>query len=141
MRLLVIEKRHWTVAACIDEKNLEASVLNFLATQPPNLQASAAGFKALFERFAEQGRRGLTADMFHEASKQFGIWEFVKGQLRVYCFMDGGDRLVILSHGIVKKTQKAKKRDVERAAAVRDRYLQAIDSGTLERVENYEHPR
>ena len=63
----------------------------------------------------------MTTDWFHEANKQSGIWQFIKGRLRVYCFMDDGD-LVILTHGSVKKTQKADPKQIERAVAQKAQY-------------------
>ena len=134
MRLLELERRLWSVAVVADGENDTSSVLGFLQDQPANYRSSAKGFRALFKRFSEHGRQGLTVELFHEASKPEAIWEFVKGDLRVYCFMDGDERLVILSHGIIKKRQNAHHQDVERAVALRNKYLEAKRANTVERV-------
>lgn len=99
------------------------SVENFLHESSKQWPGHARGCYALFERYAEYGRNGMTADWFHEANKQSGIWQFIKGRLRVYCFMDGGD-LIILTHGSVKKTQKADPSQIERAVALKTQYEQ-----------------
>jgi glycosylphosphatidylinositol transamidase (GPIT) subunit GPI8 len=51
-------------------------VLTFLQEQPANMAASAKGFKALFRRYAEHGRQGLTEEQFHLANREESIWEF-----------------------------------------------------------------
>ncbi|NTV23687.1 MAG: type II toxin-antitoxin system RelE/ParE family toxin [Nanoarchaeota archaeon] len=55
------------------------------------------------------------------------IWE-CRAQLgcnayRLFCFFDGHS-LVVLTHGLVKKTQKTPQREIERAEAYRRDYLQ-----------------
>ena len=95
------------------------------------MKSSAKGFKVLFERYAAMGRQGLTSDMFHEANKEEGIWEFVKGRLRVFCFLDRGD-LVILTHGAIKKSQKASHSEVVHAVRVKKEYLADKQIGNIQ---------
>jgi phage-related protein len=42
---------------------------------------------------------------------------------RIFCFFDGSS-VVVLTNGLVKKTQKTPKREIERAEAYRRDYLQ-----------------
>lgn len=107
-------------------------MLDFIKNQPAQYRKSAKGLPALFKRYADNGREQLTLDNFHEANKQEKIWEFIKGSLRIYCFIDEGDRIVLLSHGIVKKAKAAKRADINRAVSLRDDYLNAKAKGTLE---------
>ncbi len=56
------------------------------------------------------------------------IWEFranVKGaQYRLFAFWDIDKRaLVVCTHGIVKKTQKTPKKEIEKAEQIRKQYL------------------
>lgn len=118
------------------EQSGRCEVLEFLKNIPPNYQSSAKGFKALFERYAKGGRQNLTESLFHEANKENGIWEFIKGQLRIYCFKDDRGQLIILSHGILKKSQKAKTEDIQKAVKLRREYLNAKENGTLEVTSN-----
>lgn len=131
MKLRILERGQNRVAALIDDDGC-CEVLKFLSEIAPNHQASAKGFKPLFRRYAEDGRQRLTTDTFHHANAELDIWEFIKGQLRVYCFRDADDQLIILSHGVVKKTQKAKSQDIQRAVSLRQRYLTAKQEGILE---------
>lgn len=55
------------------------------------------------------------------------IWEcrmqFGSNAFRIFCFFDGNS-VVVLTHGITKKTQKTPQREIERAEAYRRDYLQ-----------------
>ena len=54
------------------------------------------------------------------------IWEcriqFTSSAYRVFCFFDE-DAVVVLTRGIVKKTQKTPRQEIERAEAYRRNYL------------------
>lgn len=54
------------------------------------------------------------------------IWEcriqFASNAYRVFCFLDE-DAVVVLTHGIVKKTQKTPRQEIERAEAYKRNYL------------------
>lgn len=128
MKLLIVEKGVNEVCDIIE--NDESVALGFLSNAAPNMQAAAKGFRALFRRYAEAGRRNLNTDLFHEVDNKNGIWEFVRGQLRVFCFMDDG-RLLILTHGTVKKTKKVDRQEVARAVRQKDVYLADKASGRI----------
>jgi phage-related protein len=55
------------------------------------------------------------------------IWEcrirFGSNAYRIFCFFDGNS-VVVLTHGMIKKTQKTPQREIERAEAYRRDYLQ-----------------
>lgn len=134
MRLLVVEKNNREVLAIIEDGGSDTCpAIDFLASQPRERRGSAKGFKALFVRYADNGRQGLTADLFHEVDKTEKIWEFIKGRLRVFCFEDGGG-LVVLSHGALKKSQKVASKEVERAIKNKEKYLEAKQNGKLVKV-------
>src|SRR5689334_609830 len=72
---------------------------------------------AVFDYIAEHGRE-RAVNFFHEANKKKGIYEFVRGDLRVYfSFIPYQGQLCVCSHVIRKKSQKVKVADVN--AAVR----------------------
>ena len=83
---------------------------------------SAKGFKKLFQRYADGGRNKLTAELFHEVDKPEGIWQFIKGDLRVFCFFDGKN--VVLSHGAIKESQRVDPAEVTRAVGMKTKYFQ-----------------
>jgi len=55
------------------------------------------------------------------------IWEcriqFGSNEYRIFAFFDGNS-VVVLTHGLIKKTQKTPRREIERAEAYRRDYLQ-----------------
>ncbi|RSF02739.1 type II toxin-antitoxin system RelE/ParE family toxin [Achromobacter aegrifaciens] len=111
----------WAVHQIVDGYKGHCPALEFLYmhAQQKQYAASANGFRLLFQRYATGGRRGLTTDLFHEVDNKESIWEFVKGDLRMFCFMIGNN--VILTHGAIKKGQRVNQQEV--AAAVRARDL------------------
>ncbi|MGD9888079.1 MAG: type II toxin-antitoxin system RelE/ParE family toxin [Halothiobacillaceae bacterium] len=118
------------------EKNLNTvcvlpSVLDELACLPANMQAHARAMKTLFKRYAAGGRQGLTSQLFHEADKQHGVWEFIHGRVRVFCFMDQG-ALIVLTAVAIKKTQKADAASVNASINAKQRYLEAKRCNALQ---------
>ncbi|HWJ30499.1 MAG TPA: type II toxin-antitoxin system RelE/ParE family toxin [Flavisolibacter sp.] len=58
------------------------------------------------------------------------IWEFRtlfnKTHYRIFAFWDktdGGNTLVLATHGLIKKTEKTPKGDLEKAERIRQQYL------------------
>lgn len=84
--------------------------------------ATVRGLSALFSRYAEKGKAGLTHEMFHEVDSKNGIWEFIRNDLRIFCFRDGSH--VVLTHGAIKKTQKVDPLEVTTASAAKKKYFE-----------------
>ena len=111
-------------------------LLDELASIPPNLKGAVNGVAPLLNRFAERGRGGLTSDLFHEVDKQNGIWEFIKGRIRILCFMSPYDgTLIILTHSFIKKEQKTPKSEVSKAIRLLEVYKADFLDGEVELVE------
>lgn len=61
-----------------------------------------------------------------------GLCEFkTSGGLRLLCFWDDGS-LIICTHGYLKGSQKAPKREIARAERLKRDYIEAKKKGTLE---------
>jgi Phage derived protein Gp49-like (DUF891) len=135
MRLLILSEAKFRVAAMVEFESIPS--LDFLRGVSAQMRGSAAGMWALFDRYAEGGRPNLTAELFHEASRTDQIWEFIKGRLRMYCFIDEG-ALVVLTHGSIKKTRKADRREITHAVNCRNAFLTAKRRGDLQ-WETLEH--
>jgi len=133
VRLIILEKSGSRTLAYVTDPDAPegVSIIAFLRNRPGDQEASARGFKSLFKRYVELGRQGLTVELFHEADAKEAIWEFIKGRLRCFCFMDNPEHLTILTHGVVKKTPKANRQEVATAVAIKKRYLAAKAEGTL----------
>ena len=134
MKLLRLEADKQNVVAIVKERtgaDDECPVLDFLHTQPKETAKSALGFKSLFQRYAKDGKAGLTTSSFHPANKEEGIWEFIKGRLRIFCFVDNKNNLIILSHGILKKGQKADPTEVACAVRNKKKYYEAAKKNKI----------
>jgi phage-related protein len=95
--------------------------LEFLVGLEGGLVKDGRRMLKLLDRVAQQGPPRNTA-ISHQLGP--GIWEFIQGRLRVLWFYDDG-RLVICSHGFVKKRQKTPAAEIDRALAYQRQYLKA----------------
>jgi hypothetical protein len=80
------------------------------------------GVFALFDHFAEVGTN-ISKDLCHLVDKDEGIYEFIKGDLRILWFYAKGNRgIVICSHGFLKKGQKTPNREKKTAIQLKKEY-------------------
>ncbi len=136
MDLITLEDRQYAVGVLGKAVNgkTESELMEYLATEKIGNASLAQAFGPMFEQYAEYGRDGVTKKMFHEASSEHNIWQFKKGNYRLYCFKDPAEkRLIVLCHGALKRSKKAKKADIENAIQVRDRYIDQKRRGLLRR--------
>lgn len=68
------------------------------------------------------GQRDMrNAEKFrHEGN---GIYAIKSGQVRIYCFFDEGN-MMVLTNGIKKKQNRARREDTEKAESLRDYYME-----------------
>lgn len=132
MKLKIIKKGRYTVLdVLIEVGEVECpAVLSELHGIDNNYQGLAQGFRALFQRFSEEGPQGLTDKMFHRAGDS--IHRFRKGKLRVYCFLDDELNRVVLTHVALKKQQKSDPKDLNRANKVFNSYFDSKKNNKLE---------
>lgn len=67
------------------------------------------------------------SDLFKKLTSS-GIWEFrtlyAETAYRLFAFWDNKNgRLIVVTHGVIKKAQKASARDIERAESIMRAYL------------------
>ncbi len=75
----------------------------------------------LIEFIADHGTPSSQQKFRHEED---GIYAIKQGQARIYCFFDAG-RVILLTHGTIKKKEKADPEDLKRAKRLRKAYLTA----------------
>ena len=93
----------------------------------------------LLERSIDEGpRKKLTTDLFHSVDKEEGIYEFIKGRLRLLCFEADG-ALIICSHVFMKKTSKTRTQDKNPAIALKREYLLAKAAKKIEFINEGEN--
>lgn len=120
--LYEITSRRYRVCAVMFEQDFKFAcpVWDFMKAQHPTIPGSVSGLKGLFERYADSGRAKLSTEVFHHADQKEEIFEFIKGQIRIFCFLDGN--AAILTNGALKKTPKASSSDVGEAIRCRNLY-------------------
>ena len=121
MKLLSVRSGFWDVPAVCSDRG-DCPLLDFLAELGGgDLAKDGRRMLKLLDRVSAQGPPRNT-EISHQLDR--GIWEFIQGRLRVLWFYDEG-KLVVCSHGFVKKQQKTPAAEIERAIEQRRRYLEA----------------
>lgn len=134
MKLLSISRAQYIVAAVIDEKDdgLTCPVHEFFESIDQQYQGSADGLLALIGRIANNGTQGLSSKLCHLVDEDNKIFELIKGDLRLFFFKGHCDLIVIATHGIIKKSQKTKNSDKNRAINYKKHYQKAHDKTCIE---------
>ena len=107
---------------------------NFLESGSSDTQASREGLVAILEHVAQRGLQNVPLAWVHEANKAKRIYEFRKGDLRLFFFKGNGSQIAICTGGVLKKGQKADKGAVNRAVAMKNMYVEAVQRQTIEVV-------
>jgi hypothetical protein len=121
------------VLALCDSRG-DCELLEFLASVGSRYAKDRTRLLALFDRIAEQGPARNDALSHHLSGD---VWEFIQGGLRVLWFYDAG-RVVICSHGLVKKTRKIPPADIRRTQAGCNAFRLAQRLGRVEVVDDEE---
>lgn len=127
MRLRRVRKAQWDVQAICGPRG-ECVLLDFLE----NLEAQLAGDgRAMLRLLAFVAEQGPPRNV--EISHKIGgdIWELIAGRLRVLWFYSEG-RVVVCSHGFIKRTRKTPLGEFERAQLACDAYQDAKRRRALE---------
>jgi phage-related protein len=108
-------------------------LFDFLAKLKRDDQDEFARLRALLDRTAEHGTvRNEQKLRFFKEEK---VFEFkTRGGVRVMAFWDEG-RVIICSHGFLKKSQKTPSGELDRAVTARTEYLGAKQRGLLREVQ------
>lgn len=113
-----------------------APALDFLLQGDSNTEASRLGLLDMLQRVAELGFQGVPTKWTHEANKKEQIYEFVKGDLRLFYFKGEGRQIAVCTGGTLKKGQKADKAKVAQASLLKEAYWAAVQSNTLQVANN-----
>lgn len=103
-------------------ENGKCPIQDFLDSQPGKVAQKITWVLSLLEDLDH-----LPAVYFRKLVNSQDIWE-CRAQVgsnayRVFCFFDG-KAVVVLTHGLIKKTQKTPAQEIERAEKYRRDYLQ-----------------
>lgn len=136
MKLVIIERKRFTVAAYVqlDAKGNESiPAFDELEALGEQFAGSAKGFKSLFKVYSEHGRmypQGVTMEQMHHANNNPDIYEFRKGDVRLFCIRDGN--MVILTNAGIKHGDESHPPDVNKAKKISESYFADKDKGKIQ---------
>jgi len=111
-----------------------SSTEEFMDEVGANYSANVAGLFAMMEQHSQLGRQSFNSKQCHCVDQNEKIYEYIKGGLRLFWFEDEG-RVVVCTHGIIKKSQKTPKQDKNRAKQVKRQYMESKAAGQLDIIE------
>lgn len=111
-------------------------VTDFLLELEEAYQASAEGLFNVMERVSKDGLEQLPHSLSHFVDKKEKIYEFIKGDLRLFYFKGHDNLLVVCTSVVIKKTQKVDKKQVNLATRLKLEYLQSVKDGTILLIED-----
>lgn len=95
---------------------------DFLSDENADFLANRAALVELLEMVSVDGLNGLPTALCHLADQKNGIYEFVKGRLRLYFFKGVNGDIAVCTVGTVKKTQKVDPAMVDAAKKMKAEY-------------------
>ena len=125
MKLRVVYRGLWTLYAVCTDRG-DCPLLEFLTQDDPSSHVARTK-RQMLRRLEAVAQKGIlqTTEISHQISE--GIWQIEKGDLRILYFYDR-DRVIVLSHGFVKKTRTTPESEVERAREIFRRYRAERDA-------------
>lgn len=127
MKLKTVRAGDWRILAVCTERD-DCPLLEFLAGLEGRLARDGRRMLRLLDRISDQGPPRNT-EISHQLSSR--IWQLIQGQLRVLWFYDEG-KLMICSHGFLKKRRRTPRGEIERAQETQRLYAEAKASGDVE---------
>ncbi len=138
MKLKIICRNRWTVVSPVTN-GTDSSFESFFeqCQKAGGLNSSLSGIYLMMEAHSVHGSRHFNTSQTHCIDSKEKIYEYIKGSLRVFWFEDEG-RIIVCTHGIVKKSQKTKKQDIDKALGVKKSYLESKKKNTIELIDEGE---
>ncbi|WP_199930497.1 hypothetical protein [Sedimenticola thiotaurini] len=139
MKLVIIERGRFTVTAYVDTDSTGKDcipVFDDMKGLGKRYAGSVKGAADLFKKYAEHGRLrpdGVTEEQLHHANYDPDIFQFIKGDVRIFCAIDEG--MVVLINAGIKRGQRPNRKDVNKAIKVQRAYLDAKVKCMLEFME------
>lgn len=134
MKVKILMKAAYRVVGVMEGDQCAAE--DFLLQGESNTAASRMGMISMLEYVAANGLQSMPNAWSHEADKQAGIYEFIKGPLRLFYFKGLNGEIAVCTSGVRKSGQKADKAAVAHAIAMKKQYMNAVKNNTYEVAEN-----
>jgi len=134
MRLLILcpgSPGKWKIVAPLEvqaassneDEDCHCPLVRQLQDYVTQYKACVSGFVKLFEYAVTKvnGPHGLLKEWFHLVDSAEEIYEFVKGDLRLFCFIGDG-AVVVCSSVALKRRRKADPQEVAKAVRLKKSY-------------------
>lgn len=123
-----------------EDKRDKCPTLAFFEEQSEQHPDDFTDLAALLTHSADHGV-SKNDSRFKHLTGTDGLYEFkTNGGLRLFCFWDEG-KLIVCTHGTVKKRQKADSNEIKRAERMKKDYEKAKRENTLLHVEPKKNPK
>lgn len=133
MRVKTLFEINFRVVAVMDGDLCPAD--EFIVNGEATTKASREGISTILEYVAENGLQNIPIAWVHEADKKNGIYEFIKGPMRLFFFKGIGNEIAICTLGGRKKGEKADKSAVSASIELKKKYIAAVANGSYEVIE------
>lgn len=107
--------------------DLEQELLEFAG----QYEASVLGLMQFWRNIPRVGPRQLGTAIYHYVDEKNGIYEFIKGRLRVLCFQSDG-AICVCCHAFLKQSQNTPKAKIKRALVIKNEYEAAKAAGKIQ---------
>lgn len=134
MKVLVLAEEAFRIVAVLDGDACPA--VTFLTTGEKATESARIGLFEMIGHVADKGLQNVPSAWFHEVDKENGIYEFIKGPLRLFFFKGAGRDIAICTTGVRKSKQKVDKASVKKATGLKKAYAAALANQTYEVVED-----
>lgn len=133
MEILRLAESKYQVVAVMDGTSCPA--LDFLLHGEAATESARHSLIEILQHVSEKGLHGIPPAWVHEANKKHGIYEFIKGRLRLFFFKGENGQIAVCTSGVIKKGQKADKGAVQKAAEYKSQYYIDMKNNNLQVVE------
>lgn len=130
MKLKILSQDVYRVIAVKEGERCPAE--DFLMQGEKTTAAHRAGLVRFIQEIARNGLQQVPSAWWHEANKEHGIYELIKGPLRLFFFKGINGDIAVCTDGTRKSGQKADKAKVQKAIQYKKAYLTAIEKYTCE---------
>jgi phage-related protein len=119
MKLRLVYQDRWVLYAVCTDRG-DCPLLKFLSDTDPSSHLAKTK-RQMLRRLEAISRTGMTqvTDISHQISGE--IWQLEKGDIRLLYFYDR-EKVIVLSHGFVKRSRKTRQSEIQRAQEALHRY-------------------
>lgn len=134
MKVKILVKDAYRVVGVMEGDRCAAE--DFLLQGENSTAAHREGLATMLQYVAANGLHNMPSVWSHEADKRAGIYEFIKGPLRLFYFKGLNGEIAVCISGVRKSSQKADKAAVAHAIAMKKQYMTAVKNNTYEVAED-----